>query len=80
MVLHPIDRNYAASGSDEWKYEHREHLWNDTDRGKPKYAEKNVSHTSATLSTTNPTQTALGSKPGVGGEMPAINRVICSTA
>lgn len=57
-----------------------EHLSNDNDRGNPKYVEENASRTGVTLFTTNPTQTALRSKPGLRGEKPAINRMIHSTA
>ena len=38
-----------------------EHWWNDTDRGKLKYSENNVSH--CTLFTTNLTWTDMGSNP-----------------
>jgi hypothetical protein len=41
-----------------------EHWWNDTDRGKPKYWEKN-------LSNRNPTYTSLESNPGLHSEVPA---------
>ena len=42
------------------------HRWKNTDGGKPKYSEKNVS-------TTNPTCTGLGSKSCCYGERPATN-------
>jgi hypothetical protein len=44
-----------------------------TDRGKPKYWEKNLTQ-SDTLSTTNLTWTDLGSNPDVRVERPATNR------
>ena len=46
----------------------KEQWWNDTERGKPKYSEKQLS--SATLPTTYPTCTDLQSKPGLRGKKP----------
>jgi hypothetical protein len=46
--------------------------------GKPKYSEETCS--SATLSTTNPSWTDLGSNPGRRGGRPAINRLSYATA
>jgi hypothetical protein len=46
-------------------------------QGKPKYSE--ITFSSATLFTTNPTRPDLGSSPGRGGEKPATNCLSCST-
>jgi hypothetical protein len=54
-----------------------EQRWNDTDSKKQKDSKKNLS---ATLSTTNPTRTALGANPGLRGEKPATNRLRYGTA
>jgi hypothetical protein len=48
--------------------------WNDTDRGKPKNLEKNLSQC-ATLFTTNPTWTGPGANPDLHGEKPVTNRL-----
>jgi hypothetical protein len=50
-----------------------EHRWNEIDRGKPKYSEKNLFQ--CHLSTTYPTWTDPGSNPGLRSEMPATNRL-----
>jgi hypothetical protein len=55
-----------------------EHRWNEIDRVKPKYSGGTCR--SATLSTTNPTWTDLGSNPGLRGERPATNRLSHGTA
>jgi hypothetical protein len=47
-----------------------EHWWNDTDRGKLKYFEKNTCN--ATLSTTNTIWFGLGLKPGLHDD-----RLVC---
>ena len=47
-----------------------EHLWDDTDREKQKNCETKNSP-SASLSTTNPTQTGTKSNPGLRGESSA---------
>jgi hypothetical protein len=52
--------------------------WNENRQGKPKYSEKTC--TSATLSTTNPTRSDLGSKPGRRRGKPATNRLSYGTA
>jgi hypothetical protein len=52
--------------------------WNENWQGKPKYSEKTCS--SATLFTTNPTWSDLGSNPGRRGGKPAINRLSYGTA
>jgi hypothetical protein len=52
-------------------YEFGERRWNDTDREKSKYSEKNLP--SATLFTTNPTWIDPGQNPGLRGERPATN-------
>lgn len=46
--------------------------WNDTDRVKRMYSEKKT-HSPATSSTRNPTQTSLAMKPGLRGARPATN-------
>lgn len=46
-----------------------EHMGNDTDRIKPKYSQKNLSH--ATSYATNFIMTGPGSNPGLRGESPA---------
>jgi hypothetical protein len=51
-----------------------EHWWNDIDRGKPKYLEKNLP--TATLSTTYSTWTDLGVNPGFCGRGWAYNHLI----
>jgi hypothetical protein len=52
---------------DEWMS--KEHWWNDTDREKLKHSEENLS--SATLSTTNLTQTVIGSNLDLHSEWAA---------
>jgi hypothetical protein len=47
-----------------------EQRWNDTDR-----RTRRETCPSATLSTTNPTWTAVDAKPGLHGEKPAANRL-----
>jgi hypothetical protein len=56
-----------------------EHRWNEIDRRKPKYLGGKTCP-SATLSTTNPTRTDSGSKPGLQGGRPATNRLSHGTA
>jgi hypothetical protein len=56
----------------------RSNRWNKDWKGKPKYSEKTCS--SATLSTTNPTQPDLSSNPGRRGGKPANNRLSYGTA
>jgi hypothetical protein len=51
-----------------------EQLWNEIDRGKPKYSGGKTC-SSTILSTTNPTWTDLGSNPDLRGERPATNRL-----
>jgi hypothetical protein len=50
-----------------------EHLWNDADRLKHKYSEKN--YPSAILSTKKPVGTNLGSNLPLYGKKPANNRL-----
>jgi hypothetical protein len=50
----------------------------DSDKRKPKYTDENLSH--AILSTTNPTRTGVGSKPGFWSERLATNSVRHGTA
>jgi hypothetical protein len=52
--------------------------WNYTDRGNRTTRRKTCP--SATLSTSNPTSTALGTKPGLRDEKPATNRLSYGTA
>jgi hypothetical protein len=52
--------------------------WNDTDRGKPKDLEQNLSRASSSI--TNPTRTDLGAIPGARGVKPATNCLSCVTA
>jgi hypothetical protein len=54
------------------------HQWNEIDRGKPTTRRKTCP--SATLSTTNPTWTDPGSKPGLRSGRPATNRLSHDTA
>jgi hypothetical protein len=56
-----------------------EHRWNEIDRGKPKYS-GGKTYPSVTLSTTNPTWTDPGSKPGLRGGRPLTNRLSHGTA
>ena len=56
-----------------------EHRWNEIYRGKPKYSGEKPCPI-ATLSTTNPTSTDLGSNPGLHGERPATNSLSHGTA
>jgi hypothetical protein len=56
-----------------WDHVSMELRWNDNDRGNPKNSRKTC--LSATLSTTNPTWTDLGTNPGRRGEKPATNRL-----
>jgi hypothetical protein len=53
--------------------EYAEPRWNDTDMGKPKKFEINLS--GATLSTTNPTWTDPNANTGLRDERPAINHL-----
>jgi hypothetical protein len=53
-------------------------MWNEIDRGKPKYSGKTCP--SAALSTTNPTWIGPGSNPGLRGERPATNLLNHGTA
>ena len=46
-----------------------EQWWNDTEREKSKYLERNLSHCYVTIQ--NPTWTALGLNPGVCDDRPA---------
>jgi hypothetical protein len=55
-----------------------EHQWNEIDREKPTTRRKTCP--SATLSTTNPTWTDPGSKPGLRGVRPATNPLSHGTA
>jgi hypothetical protein len=52
--------------------------WNENWQEKPKYSDKTCP--SATLSTTNPTWTDLGSNPGRRSGKPAANRLSYGTA
>jgi hypothetical protein len=63
------EKHYTASVVDEWMS--MEQWWNDTDRGKVKYSNKNLSQ--CQFSTLNLTQTELGSKPSFRGEKSAIH-------
>jgi hypothetical protein len=56
-----------------------EHRWNEVDKEKPKYSGKKTCP-SAILSTTNPTWTDPGPKPGLSGGRPATNRLSNGTA
>jgi hypothetical protein len=55
-----------------------EQQWNDIDRGTLKNSEKYLSQFH--LSTTNPTQTDHGVKPGLHREKPMTNHLNCGTA
>jgi hypothetical protein len=55
-----------------------EHQWNEINRVKPTTRRKTCP--SATLSTTNPTWTDLGSNPSLRSERPATNRLSLGTA
>jgi hypothetical protein len=56
-----------------------ERWWNDTNRGERSRARREPCPT-ATLPTTNPLWTGLGSNPGLQGKRPAINRLGHGTA
>lgn len=56
----------------------KENLWNITDRGKNSTVTKTCP--TATLRTTNATQTGLGLNPALNGDIPAISRLSNSTA
>jgi hypothetical protein len=68
IVPLPDDRRW-------WMWSSR---WNENWQGTPKYSEKTCP--SASLSTTNPTWTNLGSNPGRRGGKPATNRLSYGTA
>jgi hypothetical protein len=63
----------ASDGTWAWS-----NWWNENWQGKPKYSEKTCP--SATLFTTNPTWSGLGSNPGRSLEKPAINGLSYGTA
>jgi len=71
-----IDRTAMYEGSQTWPACPSkdisitpEHWWNDTDKRKSNYSDKNPSK--GHLSTTNPTRTGLGSNPCLRDEKPA---------
>ena len=73
-----VSPNSPSSGRNKELQMSKEHWWNDTNRGNPKYLDKNLSHFHSEHH--NFTRTDLELNPGLGGERPATNRLSNATA
>jgi hypothetical protein len=66
LIVQPCDEDEEKDDQFFFSFSHvMEHRWNEIDRGKPKYSGGGGTCPSATLSTTNPTWTNLGSNLGL---------------
>jgi len=77
MVTH-ASPDSPSSGRNKELQMSTEHWWNDTNRGKPKYLDKNLSQCHSGHH--NFTRADLELHPGLGGEMPATNPPSNATA